>query len=432
MSGEQMTPVVPTPAVLRRSAPSARTDSVQFGFVDDDGNVFVELEGDRVSVGQWVAGSAQEGLAFFARKFDDLDTECTLIATRLADGHLNPELARESLERIEQALNPPQCVGDIARLRKHIDDLRGRIAELEVVRAQERAARKAEALERRHALVAQAESLADSTAWKTTAAAYADIVEEWKALPRADRATEQELWQRLSAARASFDKRRRSHFAEREVARKQALEAKRALIARAEQLSTSTDWAGTSKAFKDLMQQWKVAPRGTKSDEDKLWKRFKAAQDAFFAARSAADAARDADLEPNIAPKQALVEQAEALLPITDVAAAKKALREIQRRWDGLGDLPASQRKALESRLAKVEEALRKAEQHTWQRSNPEGLARAESTVSAFDAALAKLAVELERARASGDARKQADLTAKIAQTNALKEAAERAARDFR
>ena len=148
----------------------------------------------------------------------------------------------------------------------------------------------------RRTLVDEAESLRESTAWKATTERYAAIVEEWKSLPRGDRTSEQELWQRLSHARTAFDKRRRTHFSELDTQRKDAVGRKRDLIARAEALSTSTDWAKTGKQYRDLMGDWKAAPRASRADEDKLWKRFKAAQDAFFAARIAAeDAEQEAE-----------------------------------------------------------------------------------------------------------------------------------------
>ena len=432
MSEDRATASIPTPAALRRPSGVSMVDPSLFGRVAEDGTAYVRVDGEEILVGQWVAGTPAEGLAFFARKFDELETERALVSKRLTDGHVSPEQAGEAVDRIEQALAAPQCIGDIAGLRQRLAELRAAIVLASQERAADRAARKAAAAERRTALATEAEQLSDSTAWKSTTESYTRIVDEWKGLPRTDRALEQELWQRLSAARARFDKRRRAHFAERDAQRKEALEAKRALIARAEQLATSTDWAGTTRAFKDLLQQWKSAPRGSKSDEDKLWKRFKSAQEAFFAARTAADAARDAELSPNIEPKRALVEEAERLLPVNDTGKAKKALRDIQRRWDAIGDVPATARRDLEARLAKVEDAVRKSEQHSWQRSNPEALARAESTVSAFDGALLKLQADLQRAEAKGDVQSAEAIVLRIEQTRSLKEAAEQAAREFR
>jgi hypothetical protein len=421
-------PLMPTPAALPRPSLSP---SLHFGRVDDDGRAFVRTESGDICVGQWAAGTPQEGLAFFARKFDDLIAEIDLTEQRLIDGHLAPDGARPLIERVHAIVKEPTCIGDFTHLAQRGKDLENTVERMRVQRLAERAEAKAAAIQRREALVAEAESLTDSQQWKATTERYSAIVEEWKELPRGDRATDQALWKRLSSARGNFDRRRRTHFAERDAQRKEALEAKRALIAKAEALSTSTDWAATSKALKGLIEQWRKAPRGSRNDEERLWKRFKAAQDTFFAARTEADQAKDAELAVNIAPKEALVTEAEALLPITDAKPARKVLRDIHRRWDAIGDVPRKERQALERRLAKVDDAVRTAEQSAWRSSNPEGLARAESVVTAFDAALDRLRAEHAACVASGDEAGAARIAADVQATEELKAAAQRAAAEF-
>ena len=140
--------------------------------------------------------------------------------------------------------------------------------------------------------------------------------------PAGDRSTrdaEQELWKRFSTARSAFDKARRAHFATLDATRKEASAVKEGIIAQAEELSTCTDWGDTARAYRDLMDQWKAAPRAGRADEDALWSRFRAAQDAFFEARSAAHAERDEDQRDNLRAKEALATEAEALLPIRDL-----------------------------------------------------------------------------------------------------------------
>lgn len=424
------TPAVPTPAALPRPTSSLSIKPEDFGRITDDGTVYLRTPDGDVVVGQWAAGTHAEGFVFFGRKYEDLLTEVTLAEQRLVEGHATPDQTTHIHTKLLHSVAEPNFLGDISHLRERLAGMAERIEEFRKRRSAERAEQRAAAAARREELAQEAEKLTSSTAWKSTSERYTAIVEEWKGLPRSDRKLEQELWQRLSTARAAFDKRRRAHFTEREAQRKEALTAKRALIARAEQLSASTNWGETTRAFRDLTNEWKRAPRGSRQDEDKLWRRFKAAQDTFFQARTAADAAADAALEGNVAPKEALVIEAEALLPITDVPPSKKRLRDIQRRWESIGDLPRPVRATLESRLAKVEDALRKAEQESWKKSNPEMRARAESAVSAFDTALEKQRKQLDTAIAAGDTRKQAELQTAIDQTEALRQAAVNAATD--
>jgi len=96
----------------------------------------------------------------------------------------------------------------------------------------------------------------------------------------------------------------------------------------------STDWAGTSAKYRDLLAEWKKAGRASRKEDDALWARFRAAQQVFYDARRAKDEAVDAEFAENLKVKEALVAKAEALLPIKDIKAAKKALRPIQDAWE--------------------------------------------------------------------------------------------------
>ena len=405
---------VPTPAALRPPAATTASDPTRFGRVEADGTVILLAPEGEVVVGQWAAGTPAEGLAFFGRKYDDLVVEIDLIEKRLSDHRAPAEQAEAVLVRVREALAARSFVGDIAGLEARCDRV---AASVEAAKAANRA-RKAEqreaALVQRRALTDEAEALGDSTSWRTTTERYAAIVEEWKSLPRGDRATEQELWSRISAARTAFDKRRRQHFSELDGQRKEAMGAKRELIAKAEALAVSTDWIKTSKQLRDLMGEWKTAPRGSRTDEDKLWKRFKAAQDAFYAARTASEDAEQEGLRANLPAKEALLAEAEALLPVTDLKAAKTSLRSIQDRWDKAGDLPRGDRERLEGRLKKIEDTIRGAEADAWKTTSG-GIA-----TDAFSEALDRLQAKRDAAAARGDDAAAAAFDQQIASTKSL------------
>jgi hypothetical protein len=217
------------------------------------------------------------------------------------------------------------------------------------------------------------------------------------------------LWKRFSHARTAFDKRRRAHFAELDEQRGEAAARKEKLIKAAEALSSSKEWGETARAYRDLMTEWKAAGRARRDVEDSLWERFRAAQDAFFSARSEVFAARDAELVENLEKKRALVEEAEALLPITDRKSARAALRGVHDRWEAIGHVPRSDRDAIEGRLKKVDDAVRSSEEAEWARSNPEARARAEATVNQLRTSIAGLEAEAAKARAAGEEKKATD-----------------------
>ena len=231
-----MTSTPPSP--LSSAAPAT-----SFGEVGPDGTVFLRLpDGSQREVGQWAAGDAQAGLEFFARKYADLVTEIDVAAKRLADDRSTPAQAAAIVERVRKSVLEPSFVGDMAALVARIGQLEVLINVKKESLAEAKEANKKSALEAREKLVAEAEKLADSKSWKVTTERFTAIVEEWKAIPRYDRAKENELWKQISSARTTFDKARRAHYSELDATRTQAKDAKEKLVKKAQELSSSKDW----------------------------------------------------------------------------------------------------------------------------------------------------------------------------------------------
>ena len=245
--------------------------------------------------------------------------------------------------------------------------------------------------------------MAESTNWRATTERFKALVERWKELPHFDREAEQQQWQRLSAARSAFDKARRTHFAALDKEHAAATAAKEKLIAEAEALSNSTDWNATTQAYRDLMDKWKRAGFAGKPADDKLWKRFRAAQDTFFAARKATLDERDSEQKSNLTAKRQLVVAAEALLPVKDPKAARRDFRRLQGEFAAIGHVPRPDKPKLDARLRKVDDAIKSAEQDQWRKSDPERNARAQSMVAAYERSVAALEQRLAKARANGE-----------------------------
>jgi len=376
-----------------------------WGRVDADGTVYVRTaDGERV-IGSWAAGSPEEALAFYRRKFESLETEVALIEQRIASTDIAPAQAQATVQRLLTAVTEANAIGDLDALKTRLEALTTAVDHRreEVKAAREHA--RTEAREVKERIVEEAEHIAaEATHWKASGERMSELLEEWKAAPHADRAIEAVLWKRLSAARNSFTKRRKAYFASLEADREAVRVRKEKLVEEAEALSDSTDWSATSSAYRELMRQWKDAGRAGRDDEAELWKRFRDAQDKFFAARSEVFAAKETELRAHAAVKEQLVAEAQALLPVSDWRSARSALRGIQERWEQAGPVPRESREQLESGLRKVEEAVKRAEDAQWKRSNPEALARAEGTVSQLRSAIESLEGQLAKAKARNDA----------------------------
>jgi hypothetical protein len=377
-----------------------------WGRVDADGTVYVRTaEGERV-IGSWQAGSPDEAIAFYQRKYEALETEVVLLEQRISATDLAPAQAAATVARLLATIGDASALGDLdglrARVERLTEDVGHRREEAKAAREQARV----QARELKERIVAEAEQIAaEATHWKSSGERMRELLDEWKAAPHADRAAEAALWKRLSAARNAFTKRRKAFFASLESEREEVRARKEQLVADAEALSGSTDWGPTTSEYRELMNRWKAAGRADRDAEADLWKRFRAAQDKFFTARAEVFSAKDAELREHAEAKQQLLDQAQTLLPVTDFRAARSALRSIAERWEQIGAVPRESREHLESGLRRVEEAVRKAEDAQWRRSNPEALARAQDTVAQLRSTIAQLEDRLGQARERGDER---------------------------
>lgn len=366
----------------------------EWGRVGEDGTVFVRTaDGERV-VGSWQAGTPEQGLAHFARRYEQLATEVTLLEQRLKAGAGDPTQVASSAERLKGAVPTAAAVGDLAALERRVDVLLERTSEAveakKAVRAEERVA----AVARKTALAEEAEALGASSEWKTTGERLRTLAEEWKRVHGVDRKTDDELWQRVAAARARFTERRTTHFAALEQQREVSKQRKEKLIEQAEAMAGSTDWRPTAERFKQLMTDWKTAGRAPREVEDTLWGRFKAAQDTFYQARSATFDEQDAELKGNQKAKEEILAEAEALDPAQGKDATRR-LRALQERWEAAGKVPREAMRTLEDRFGAIEATFR-----------TEAPVRVTTSESPFVVRLREKVAELEgkldRARAAG------------------------------
>ncbi len=401
---------VPSPALFARS--SAVPAAAAFGRVDEGGVVYVVTPDGEREVGSYPGASPREALAYFGRKYDELAAAVDLLHQRVTQTDMPAKEAAAALARLREQVATARVVGDLPALSTRLDTVAAALEQRRAQVAEQRAAAKASATAEREALVAQAEQIAatphGSAAWRTGGARLRTLLEEWKSAqrsgPRLDKDVEAALWARFSAARTSFDRARRAHFAALEGTQAAAKATKQRLVAEAERLAPSRDWAGTAGAFKRLMDEWRAAGRAARADDEALWERFKAAQDAFFAAKDAVTAAEQSQLRAHLAAKEALLAEARALLPVTDAPAAKAALRGIQDRWERAGKVPRGDLERTEKALRRVEQAVRDADERRWAASNPEAAARARSLVEQLERSVASLVEQAERARSSGSA----------------------------
>lgn len=391
----------------------ASRDPHRWGRIDPDGTVYTHTPDGERAVGSWQAGTPEEGLAHFARRFDDLLTEAELLESRLATGAGDPKQALSRVATLREELAEPSVLGDLAGLAALLDHLQ-RHAEHALAGAKvAREKAKAQAVARKEALAEEAELIgAESTQWKAGGDRLRTILDEWKTIKGVDRKTDEVLWRRFSKARDAFTRRRGAHFAELDRQRVGARQRKEELVTEAEELAESSDWGPTAGRYRTLMAEWKAAGRAPKEADEVLWQRFRAAQDTFFTRRSATFSERDSEFEENAQRKEELVAAAERIDPRGDIEAARAQLRDIQERWEAAGKVPRERIRPLEARLRAVEERVRTVADAQWRRTDPD----ADSRVAQFRERVEQYEAQAAKARAAGDERRASEAKAQADQ----------------
>lgn len=402
-----------------------------WGRVDETGTVYVRTADGEQVVGSWQAGSPDEALAYFERKYEGLVVEIGLLEKRVKTTDLSAKDAQTAIDHIREQVDAHHAVGDLDALKVRLDKLVETVDARREERKVQRAKQSDEARHSKEALVVEAEELAQSDQWRAAGERLRALVDTWKGLPRLDRKSDDELWHRFSHARSAFSKRRKAHFASLDAQREEARKTKEKLVAEAESLSSSADWGPTAARYRELMADWKAAGRAQREHEDDLWNRFRGAQDVFFAARSSVFAERDAEQSENLKLKEELAEEAEKLVPVQDLKAARAAFRSINERWEAIGHVPRDSRPKVEGRMHAVERALQESEEAEWRRTNPEARARAEGLTGQLQAAVDKLQGQIESARAAGNASKADKLQKELDGRQALLDQALKGLQEF-
>ncbi|MDF9750628.1 DUF349 domain-containing protein [Arthrobacter sp. ES3-54] len=431
-------PAAPAPAPVAVSSAASLAEAARWGRVEGDGHVFLTVDGTEYPVGQYPGVSADEALGYFARKFDDVVAQIVLLEQRVSSKAPTADM-QKTVTHLREQLAERNMVGDFRSAEARLDALVTQIGELEKAEKAEHDAVRAAELAAREAIVAEAEEIAGhdpaQIQWKTSSARMNELFESWKTAQksgvRLGRSNEDALWKRFRAARTVFDRHRRAYFSQLDSTNSAAKAAKEKLINEAEALSSSTDWGFAAGEYRRLMDEWKASPRASRKDDDALWARFRAAQDVFFTNRQAANDEIDQEYGANLVVKEALLVEANELLPIKDLSAAKKALQSIRDRWEEAGKVPRADMGRIEAGLRKVEDAVRQAEDENWKRSNPETKARTNSALTQLESAIAGLKEDLAKAEKAGDERKIAAAREALEARQAWLEQLERSASEL-
>jgi hypothetical protein len=229
---------------------------------------------------------------------------------QLTDEHLEA-VARELhelQERWKQAADAPRAQAQQLwhRFRQAVDPMQVHVREFYTKRAEERTVN----LHRKLTLIEKAEALADSTDWVKTAEEFKKLQAEWQSIGPVPRPEVKTTWKRFREACDRFFTKRNADLAQRKEVWSANLAKKETLIARAEELATSTEWERAAAEIRRLQAEWKNSGPVRRNKSEVVWQRFRTACDTFFDRYKRRD---QIALEAKQADREAIVTEVEAL-----------------------------------------------------------------------------------------------------------------------
>ena len=230
------------------------------------------------------------------------------------------------------------------RYQAHFEDLKAQQVE--------NLAKKEALCERVEAIAAQ--EITSSSEWNALSKEIEKIQAEWRSIGFATRKENQKVYDRFRAACDKFFERKRASFSEFKDSMNENLAKKMAIIEEAESLKDSTDWKATSDRLIELQKQWKEIGAVPRKKSEQIWKRFRAACDAFFTARDNRPAG-PGNLSGNLAAKKALIEEIKAYVP--DAEKDAEARKDFEERWKAIGFVPFKEKDAIQAAYREAMEA---------------------------------------------------------------------------
>ncbi len=207
-------------------------------------------------------------------------------------------------------------------------------------------AREAENLAQKTALCEQAEALLLQTEgegkkieWDALTKQVLELQAQWRTIGFAPQKQNSVIFERFRQTCDQFFTRKAEFYKNIKDGQAENLEKKKALVAKAQELSASTDWRATTDAMVALQKEWKATGPVPRKYSDQLWKEFTTACDAFFDAKKQANSGERDQQKQNLQQKQEITAQLQALLD-TEGEVNLDEVKALQAKWNAVGHVP--------------------------------------------------------------------------------------------
>lgn len=201
------------------------------------------------------------------------------------------------------------------------------------------------------------EPLTSTKEWNHKSKELIELQKVWKTIGYAPRKDNAKIYQRFREACDKFFAIKREYYLQLKDQIDANYKIKLEICEKAEAISNSEEWKKSTDELIALQKEWKKVGPVPRKFSDDVWKRFRAACDAFFNRKSEHFSGIDKKYEDNLTQKEALIAEIKAYVSSENVAESFEALKEFQRRWAEIGFVPMKDKERIQSEYREIIDA---------------------------------------------------------------------------
>ena len=180
--------------------------------------------------------------------------------------------------------------------------------------------------------------------------------DQWKEYGPVAKEFRESIWERFKAATSIVNKRYQAFYEAIKEQQAENLARKTSLCEKVEEIAArevanSNEWNAFSKEIEDLQQEWKSIGFASKKENQKIYDRFRAACDAFYARKREFYTEYKDGMNANLEKKIAICELAEKLKLSTDWKKTAEEFIDLQKQWKEIGAVPRKKSEQLWKRF---------------------------------------------------------------------------------
>ena len=180
--------------------------------------------------------------------------------------------------------------------------------------------------------------------------------EQWKEYGPVAKEYRDSIWDRFKAATAVINKKYQAYFEGQKEKQQENLEEKTKLCEQVEaiaekEVKSSGEWNQLSSEIEDIQKKWRTIGFATKKENQKIYDRFRAACDKFFARKREYYSQFKDSMNENMEKKLSIIERVEALKSSTEWKKTTEAIIALQKEWKEIGAVPRKKSEQLWKRF---------------------------------------------------------------------------------